>query len=393
MKFSSNNIARKNGLRFEIKYSQWLDGERAENPWYIYCARYEDDHSISVGTYTERSFRFPNEEEAKIFCEKVANGEVTLEQLMVAEKKEWDEHYAKVRADSVAKVDAFFDKMEELGINPILFPEIVQAYLGMGLAHDPNASAYFNQRIEELKNSPDKEAVKKMTLAEHLNVYQNDIDVCLVDKDTGEHYLPCICYLDEEEQADLEYGYDDWEKWVLSLPLSHISDWNGCPLAVVETEFNWDQTCFLIGQNEIESTDWADIYHRSVWAGAEFQDRLEYLTTGKSFEHPFDGTCMDALHPEDQMKLCEMLADHNEVFITTYPDKEDEYYVYSYHLHKVSHRPVYDSVEVDIKLTEPGQGLTSTLQGKVYWAQHVGNKAKAEALKQTAPAKKNEKEL
>lgn len=391
MKFTSNGIGRKNGFKFEIHFSPWRDGEAVERPYYLWIDRPATENSARLCTYTKYSARFLTEDAAKAFCEVVAIGETSFEEIVAAERKALELRDAKYQAKAKEEVDSFFDKMAALGVNPAVVQDVVRAYLDLNLGYDEKASNYFNQRLKESQEKATSKPPKKMTLADYMNVDQKDIDVCLVDKDTGEHLLPAICYLDKEEQEDPEFSYSDWEKWVLSLPLSHTIDQNGCTLAVVNTEFNWDQTCFLIEQEEFESTEWRDIYNRSFWAGAEFQDRLAYLQEGKSFEHPFDGMCMDSLRPEEQMNLCEMLADNNNVFITTDPDNEKVFYAYSYRPHRLNNRLICEG-GVDIKFTEPGKGLTSTLQGKVYWAQHVGNKAKAEALKQAEPMKKPEKE-
>lgn len=394
MKFSTNGIGKKNGFRFEIHYSTYLDGQHMEDPYYLYCCRPTLNNKYNEGTFTERTLRFKTQEEAEVFCEKVADGAVSLTQLKATEDKAVAEHLAKKRAAANKEVDSFMSKLEQLGVDPVVVPQVVSAYHKM---HNVLSSSYdcadlFAERLEQLKANPTPKRSRK-TLADHMELTERDIDVILVDKDTGEHSLPCVCFVPEHRRNDPEIGYDDWENWVRSLPLKRLIDVNGVQVAVVKTDFSLDETCFLLGENEFETTKWSDLYVRSVWSGAEFQDRLDFLKTGKSFEHPFDATRMDALAPSDRAKIQNLLQDRTNVFIATYPKDESQYYVYSYQFSKEG-RPLYDyDNEIDIKLTELGQGFTSTFEGKVCWAQYVGNKARSEALAQAEKANGMSKEV
>lgn len=388
MYFTSNGIGKKNGFRFEIRFSSWLDGQEAENKYYLFCSRPKGKALYEDYVYTERSLRFPTADAAKAFCEKIASGEVTLDQLKQAEEQAQQAHKDKEYREAEQLTNAFLSKLKDWGVSPVLVPDIFRGYRDL----NEKATELFFEHIEKLKQALQPEnAEPKMTLAKYLDGYRNDIDVCLEDKDTGEHLLNAICYLSEEDLQDPDYFYEDWENWILSLPLDHTVDINGCIMAVVKTDYSWDETCFLLGQNEFESNQWEGLYLRSRWAGAEFADRLAYLTEGKSFEHPFDGNCMKPLGAENRETLLRMLSDSENVFIASYPNHEDELYAYTYHFDEKGY-PVIDD-DADIKLTEPGRGLVSTLEGKVCWAEHVAKKVRSEADSHIRKAKDNGKEL
>lgn len=388
MNFTSNGIGRKNGFRFEMRYGSYLEGKEQENKWFLFCSRPIGKQIYNEGVYTEHSFRFPTQEAAMAFCEKVAAGEVTLQQirekedLALAARK--DEKYR----EAEKKVDAFMEKMSELGVNPALAPEIVKAYHAM---HDSFDLAFeiFEERIKDQPLQPEAtpETKKEITLGEYMQVYQKDIDICLVDNDTGEHHLPALCFLGPEDLSSGELSYEPYEQWLMTLPLEKISGSKDCPLAVVKTEFSLDQTNFLLGEGGYETYKWSNLYILAEWAGAEFEDRLAYLTDGKPFEKPFDGTCMDVLNPTERSKLYSMLIENTNLFVTTYPGKDDEFYAYSYHFY-ANGRPISDQ-EIDIKMTEPGKGLANTLDGKVYWNSHLAAKAREEKLNQS-PGKGNQ---
>ena len=107
-------------------------------------------------------------------------------------------------------------------------------------------------------------------------------------------------------------------------------------------------------------------------AGAGFSERLAYLQNGTSFEKLFDGNSMDAVDPDYRQKLVQLLRNGN-VFCG-----EDKYGNFAYSLHKTpaGFEVVDDCIE--IKMTEPGEGLFSTLEGKMYLSAQKSHKENGE---------------
>ena len=181
MNFTSNGIGRKNGFRFELRYGSHLDGQNIKDKWYLFCSRPVGKRIYNDGIYTERTHRFPTEEAAMAFCEKVAAGEITLQQLREQENRAIARVKEKKYAEAEQKVDAFIGKLEQMGVNPVHVPEIVKAYLSLHDSIDFPTHQIFADRIAAL---PQTEAVSKesktgMILGDYMKAYQNDIDICV----------------------------------------------------------------------------------------------------------------------------------------------------------------------------------------------------------------------
>lgn len=228
--------------------------------------------------------------------------------------------------------------------------------------------------------SPPKPYVKPqtkqpMTFGQYLDIYQNDLDVILVDKDTAEHSMDCVCYLDEDERNDPEWGYSPLETWLRSLPMSHVVKWNGCPVAVVNTEYSVDQTDFLLGytQDGFETREWSNLAKRADWAAADFEQRLAFLENGTSFERPFDAFNMDVFDFAQRNELCKFLAENENALVCDGGD-ENSLLVYAVTTDEKNRiNPV--TCDVYARETEPGKGLASTIEGKIQLAKHKQNAA------------------
>lgn len=226
-------------------------------------------------------------------------------------------------------------------------------------------------------DSPPKPYVKPqakhlITLGDYVDFHKEDIDVCLMDKDTAEHYLPCMCYVDEEDRKDPELEYTSQENWLRSLPLSRINKRDGCPLAVVETEYTADQTDFLLGYTEegFETREWANLFRRADWADADFAQRLAYLEHGTPFERPFDTLNMDATDPAHRNELCKFLAEHDNALVCEAGvGVENFLFVYTFAPNEKG-RLILTACDVYARETEPGKGLASTIEGKIHLAKY-----------------------
>ena len=138
MQFSSGGIARKNGFRFELKYSSYLDGAHQENPWYLYVSRPDIKAQTNDGTYTERSMRFATKEDAMAFCDRVADGEITLSALKEGERTAWNTHQQTLQKVAESEFGDYLSKLKALGVDPSVVPEISRLFTGLS----ENATPY-----------------------------------------------------------------------------------------------------------------------------------------------------------------------------------------------------------------------------------------------------------
>lgn len=390
MHFSSGGIARKSGFRFELKYSSYLDGVHQENPWFLYISRPDIRAQTNDGTYTERSVRFATQEDAEAFCDRIADGEITLAALKEGEQTAWNAYQQKLQQAAESEFGEYLSKLKALGVDPSVVPEISRLFTGLS----ENARALSPDPTQKQAQASIEASVFRQPQAQvfgdWFSEYEKDIDVRLVDRDQMDHFLPAMCYL-EPAAIGGAYDYTVREKWLLSLPLSHISDRAGCPVAVLKTDLSHEETEFLLGVPQFDSPQWSEISMRAVYAGADFSARLNYLQDGTSFELPFDGQCMDAFDPEKRSELCKLLSEHKDVYIALFPGSDDDFFAYGIEKTKDG-KTITSELEVPIHHTAPGKGLTSTLEGKIAWAKHVQNKTHAKP-EHHVPMRNTEKEV
>lgn len=315
--------------------------------------------------------RFENEKQAKAFCSDVAKGRVTLAQLMKqcqAAFETWTKNQAHLAKQSF---ETFMTLVGALGISAEQLKELLTAYdhlphQAREMVRDGEQVKRFNLNHPDANRIPDRGA---MTFGAWLEAAKTDVDVCLVDKDTGEHYLDAVCYLSEDDRKDPDLQYSELEQWLFTLPVDHVLNQGGCQLVVVNTDFTIEQTDFLLGQSidGFESRKAANLFHRANWADADFSARLAYLKDGTPFEVPFDATCMDSADPGERQELCAFLSAHANVFIV--PAAADGLYV----VYSVDESPVgvlhQEDCLVCARATEPDRGIAFTLEGKLFRAQ------------------------
>ena len=373
MHFTSGGYARKNGFQFELKYSSWLDGQSQEKPWSLYISRKDPETGLREGTYTERSQRFQTEEEAHAFCERVAEGEISLTSLREQEERAYLTHEKAILDTAKEEAASFLSQMTQLNVDPVVAPRVFHAFAGLSeearkLACDKEFLAQHGFSRPETPVEPAKE-----TLGDWLSHNKRSIDVQLLDRNNNDHFLSAVCYLSPEEINANHMDYTAREKWLMSLPVSHVADNMGCPIAVLKTELTSDQVNFLLGIPQTETPEWSELSMRALYADADFGARLAFLRDGTPFEVPFDGTCMDVSAPEQRQALYQLLQDHDQVFITRFPGITDDYYAYA--VEKNSKGQVLTSESaISIQFTEPGKGLTNSLLGKIEWAQFVNKR-------------------
>ncbi len=375
MHFTSGGTARKNGFQFELRYHSWLDGELQKNPWYLYVSYKDKETGLRVGTYTERSQRFQTEEDAKAFCEKIASGEISLTALREQEEHASLMHKAAVQDSAREEASSFVSQMTALGIDPALAPKVFRDFSGLS----DEARAFVCD-----KDFLARQSIPQQTLGDFLTGHRKPIDIQLLDNDNIDHFLSAVCYLSPEERKANHLDYTAREKWLLSLPLSHVADNMGCPVAVVKTALSSGQVDFLLGIPQTESPEWAGLSMRALYADADFSARLAFLTDGTPFEVPFDGTFMDVSTEEQRDALYRLLQDHDQVFITRFPGITDDYYAYALDQNQAG-QVITSETAVSILLTEPGKGLTSSLLGKIQWAQFVNKRDRSNLQQPSEP--------
>ena len=376
MHFTSSGIARKNGFRFEIIHSGELNGIHQDNPWYLHISLLSPPAEKQEECCTEYSLRFVSKEDAQVFCERIADGQISFSKLQGAETAAYAQYQAKMVKDAEREVDLLISNLRTLNVPPHTVPDV--HHLLSDLSQNAQSLALNRDYLNRYQESNPRQSEMNSVLRDVFFEYCRDMDICLLDKDLGDHFLPAICYLDPTGIEEGLFDYTPKEKWLLSLPISHISLETDCPLAVLKTEFTHEQVEFLLGIPQFDSIDWAERSMRAIYAGADFSARLSYLKDGTPFEVLFDGTCMDACDPQQRSDLCKLLSEHEIVYITTFPGVPDDFYAYA--IEKGPHgRTITSEFEVPISYTEPGKGLTSTLEGKIAWAQHVAQCPKSYA--------------
>lgn len=227
----------------------------------------------------------------------------------------------------------------------------------------------------------DAEKASPSILAELLSVYQQAMDITLLDQDERDHFLPAVFYLEPE---DIKAGGPDYsmrEKWLLTLPVYRLSRTANTLHAILKTSFSSPQVDFLLGLPQFDDPDWAERSLRAYYADAGFDARLRYLQEGTSFETPFDGMTMDAENVQDRPALCKLLMQYQEVLIAAFPSGPD----YAYGIARNSQgRITISKTLIPLRLTGNGKGLVSTLEGRIAWAKHLANHKTLPAAKDVA---------
>lgn len=142
MKFSSSGLGRKNGFYFKVDYEFYLDGEKAAQPWTVSVERRDAEGRVSNFVRLHRTHRFENEEGAQQFCEAIADGKYSIEELRKEEDAAVAAHNAAIETAKLAKLSAFLQDFKSIGVDPMLLPIILQKVYGMDpelrvLASDP----------------------------------------------------------------------------------------------------------------------------------------------------------------------------------------------------------------------------------------------------------------
>lgn len=142
MKFSSSGLGRKNGFYFKVDYEFYLDGEKAIQPWTVSVERRDAEGRVSNFVRLHRTHRFENKEDAQQFCEDIADGKYSIEELRKEEDAAVAAHNAAIETAKLAKLSAFLQDFKSIGVDPMLLPVILQKVHGMDpeisvLASDP----------------------------------------------------------------------------------------------------------------------------------------------------------------------------------------------------------------------------------------------------------------
>lgn len=339
-------------------------------------AKFYLEFDVGTGTFnTSRIQRFETVDQAQHFCDfLIKKRDLTdiMRQALDAEA----EHRNAVKAEGRAEFTKFMDKITGLGVSPKDVPALIKSFNNLGdyarwMLVSPNCVHDYAVAHPQPEVSQDMH----MTLGEYMDTFQIDMDVCVVDKDTGEHVCPAICYLAPDERTTRGLVYSPSEEWLRSLSISSVNKDNGAPLAIVQTDLARDQASFLLGRREgfDDPEKWSLLFDRAKFAEATFEQRLDYLKNGTPFDVPFDGSCMDAADPRLRAELCRFLSEHETVNIINpiqgpYRFKSMAAYALVQPAENLSG---FEFCDVPLNMTEPGKGLFSTIDGKVFCAEHA----------------------
>lgn len=339
-------------------------------------AKFYLEFDVGTGTFnTSRIQRFETIDQAQHFCDLlIKKRDLTdiKEQVMAAEAA----HRNVVKAEGRAEFTKFMDKITGLGVAPKDVPALIKSFNNLGdyarwMLVSPNCVHDYAVAHPQPEVSQDMH----MTLGEYMDTFQADVDVLVVDKDTGEHICPSICYLSQEERSSRDLVYSPSEEWLRSLPISSVNKDNGAPMAIVQTDLTCDQISFLLDRREgfDDPEKWSLLFDRAKFAEATFEQRMDYLKNGTPFDVPFDGSCMDAADPRLRAELCRFLSEHETVNIINpiqgpYRFKSMAAYALVQPAENLSG---FEFCDVPLNMTEPGKGLFSTIDGKVFCAEHA----------------------
>ena len=319
--------------------------------------------------------RFESIEKARQFCCEVSAGDISIDKLIAEGQAAFSAWNAgRIRA---AESDflAFIDQIQSIGITAAQLEGVFSAY--NLLSAEAREMVYDNELVRRSFSENTPLLSEPHSFGSWLASEQKDVDVCLMDKDSCEHYLSAVCYLSPEVQKELDVQYTDLEEWLFTLPVDHVvHGTGGAPLVVLRTEYTRVQTAFLLGDpvEECLDRDMAEQSERAAWANASFMGRLSYLRDDSSLETVFDPTCMDAKSESDRKALCAFIAAHTHVYIASL-FLDDLYIVYS--ICKTDDGRIYRvECPICIKLTDADQGLSSTLEGKVLLARQKSEQSR-----------------
>lgn len=343
--------------------------ERAEAE---HQAKFYLEFDVGTGSFnTSRIQRFETMDQAQHFCDlliKKHDLSDIKDQVMAAEAA----HRNAVKAEGRAEFTKFMDKITGLGVSPKDVPDLIKSFNNLGdyarfMLVNPNCVRDYAAAHPQPEVSQDMH----MTLGEYMDIAQRDIDICVVDKDTGEHVCPAIWYLSPAELNSGKFVYSASEEWLRSLPMCSVNNDSGTPLAVVKTDLTCDQVNFLLDRREgFDSEKWSLLFDRAEFAEATFDQRLDFLKNGTPFDVPFDGNCMDAADPRLRAELCRFLADHETVNIMNPHSSYAGMAAYAL-VQPAGNLIGFDFCDVPLNKTEPGKGLFSTIDGKVFCAEHA----------------------
>ena len=353
--------------------------ERAEAE---HQAKFYLEFDVGTGSFnTSRIQRFETIDQAQHFCDLlIKKRDLTdiKDQVLAAEAK----YRNAIKAEGRAEFSKFMDKITGLGVSPKDVPSLIRAFNDLGdyarlMLVNPSCVHDYAAVHPQPKVSHDMH----MTLGEYMDTFQTDIDVCVVDKETGAHVCPAICYLSPEECSSRALVYSPSEEWLRSLLMKKVIDDNGAPVAVVRTDLTRDQVHFLL-QEDSRSFDnpekWSLLFDRAEFAEATFEQRMDYLKNGTSFDVPFDGNCMDAADPRLRVELCRFLAAHETVNIMNPHSSDARMAAYAL-VQPAKNLIGFEFCDVPLNKTEPGKGLFNTIDGKVFYAEHVAKQSQEAA--------------
>lgn len=369
-------IGENTGRRYDVrKDSHSLD---PRGPYYINVYNQFDEPLVD----THQIRRFHTEEEAETFCRQIESGEIDVHALA---RESSDALHAQVRKEQEAAktiLSSFWSLMRSKGLTREDVLDVIHGYESL-----PALSRRMlvdHSKLNSVKEEILTPAPERVTFGTWFETTQNDVDVCVEDAETGEHYLPAVCYLTEDDKKDPDLQYTDLEQWLFTLPVERVeTSQDNSQYVVLKTDFSCDETNFLLGDGSFgfDTQKWANLYDRACYADAEFSVRLRYLQTGTPFEVPFDPHCMDAASPADRQALLQFLEDPSHAFVA--PAKGN--FLVVYHLTETAKGGVRnEDCAVCARQTEPGRGLTASLESKLGDAQH---RVAPDDIRDTSPAR------
>lgn len=131
IKISPNGKGRKNGFYFSLSYDSYLDGAETTKPWTVSAERHDEEGRVTQFFRSYRIYRFETKEQAAQFCDDIAVGKYSLDQLRQEEEAAEKERKQSIDDKNNSVFSTVLQEFKALGVDPMLLPEILNKVYSM----------------------------------------------------------------------------------------------------------------------------------------------------------------------------------------------------------------------------------------------------------------------
>jgi len=117
-------LAQRDKIEYEIRYSQWLDGKKTEVPYYV--TRFDKINKDHIST--DRVKRFATSEQAKQYCQDMYDGKIDLSSLRAEIQADIEDRERKKTQIERDEAEIFKGFLCEKGVSLPDFLELVKLW-------------------------------------------------------------------------------------------------------------------------------------------------------------------------------------------------------------------------------------------------------------------------